>query len=336
MGEREAYISALISNINAAPECGEPVKSVYFGGGTPTVLKGEQLYRVLYALDEKYHIKNAERTLEVNPDSVGTAAESFPLWFNRFSMGVQSFDDGELSLLGRRHNAAEAEKAYKIMRGFADNINLDLIIGIPLPGHEKTFKKSLEKLISLEPEHVSVYILKYEQGTPMYGLRDRELSDDIVSELYLYASDELSAHGYEHYEISNFSKPGRRSVHNSAYWKQERYLAFGPGAYGFDGTTRYHYAKDTKGFISSGGKVLPLTDEILDADALKSERIMLSLRMSDGIDGRLFSEIISDPAKKRYTDILLKNKLARIGADGSFALTLEGWLVSNSIIEELM
>lgn len=333
---REKYVSALISQIESSSDLNEPVKSVYFGGGTPSVLTEKQLYSVLDSLDKKFNISSAERTLEVNPDSVYTAKSEKLLWFNRFSMGVQSFDDEELHLLGRRHTAVEAEKAYSFLRNFASNINLDLIIGIPSENHSEKLKRSLDKMIELNPEHSSVYILKYEEGTPMYSYLDSALPDDEVSDLYLYVSETMRKSGYEHYEISNYAKKGFRSVHNCAYWEQEKYLAFGTGAYGFDGKNRYHFEKNIAEYISLNGKVSPVTDESLDEWHVFDEKVILGLRMSDGIDKNIYAEICKYPVKKHFCENLMKNKMARILPDGSFALTPEGWLVSNTIIEELM
>ncbi len=333
---REKYVEALISQINSAENLHDTVKSVYFGGGTPSVLSEKQLYSVLESLDKKYSISSAERTLEVNPDSVSTAESENLLWFNRFSMGVQSFDDEELELLGRRHSSYEAEKAYDFLRKISSNINLDLIIGIPSENHSEKLENSLEKLISLEPQHSSVYILKYEEGTPMYKMADKALSDEEVSDLYLYVSEKMQSNGYEHYEISNYAKKGLRSVHNCAYWNQEKYLAFGTGAYGFDGKNRYHFKKNISEYISLNGKVAPVIDEVLDSDQLYSEKIILGLRMSDGIGSEIYSGLCADTRKKRFCDNLLKNNMAKIHPNGNFALTPQGWLVSNTIIEELM
>jgi len=333
---REKYVSALISQINSSLDLNEPVRSVYFGGGTPSVLTEKQLYSVLEALDKKFNINFAEKTLEVNPDSVLTAKSEKALWFNRVSMGVQSFDDDELRLLGRRHTAEEAEKAYFYLREFSSNINLDLIIGTPFENHSENLKESLNKLIELNPEHASVYILKYEEGTPLYSLVDSSLPDDVVSDLYLYVSETMRKNGYEHYEISNYARKGFRSLHNCAYWEQEKYLAFGTGAYGFDGKKRYHFEKNVSEYIALNGQVLPVTDEILETPQILAEKVILGLRMSDGISEDIYTDICKDFAKKRFCENLIRNKMARILPDGSFALTPEGWLVSNTIIEELM
>lgn len=333
---REKYVTALISQINSSTELSEPIRSVYFGGGTPTVLSEKQLYRVLEALDKKYNITSAERTLEVNPDSVFNAESEKMMWFNRFSMGVQSFNDDELKLLGRRHTVDEAEKAYYFLRKFASNINLDLIIGIPSENHSENLKNSLAKLISLGPEHSSVYILKYEEGTPMYSYLDSALPDDEVSDLYLYVSETMTKNGYEHYEISNYAKKGFRSVHNCAYWEQEKYLAFGTGAYGFDGKKRYHFEKNLLEYIDLNGKVTPITDETLDSEQTYSEKILLGMRLSDGVDRHIYEDLSKDYHKNIFCDNLIKNKLATVLPNGNFALTPKGWLVSNSIIEELM
>ena len=333
---REKYVAALINQITSADSLSEPVHSVYFGGGTPSVLTEKQLCLILESLDKKFNITAAERTLEVNPDSVLSAKSEGLLWFNRFSMGVQSFNDDELRLLGRRHTAAEAEQAYYYLRKFASNINLDLIIGIPSENHSEKLKKSLEKLVSLKPEHSSVYILKYEEGTPMYSYLDSALPDDEVSDLYIYVSETMEARGYEHYEISNYAKKGFRSAHNCAYWQQEKYLAFGTGAYGFDGNKRYHFEKNVSEYITLNGNVLPITDEVMTPEQLAAEKVLLGLRMADGIAPNIYNEICNDPAKKRFCQNLIKNGMAKVLPDGSFALTPKGWLVSNTIIEEFI
>lgn len=333
---RNSYVAALINQINSAESTNEEIRSVYFGGGTPSVLSEKQLTDVMEAIDRKFNVSKAERTLEVNPDSVWVAKSLSPIWFNRFSMGVQSFNDEELKLLGRRHTSEEAVKAYEFLRGFADNINLDLMIGLPSKDHEKNLEKSLDKLLSLNPTHSSVYILKYEEGTPIFKMIDSAMDDEKVSDLYLYVSERMTEAGYEHYEISNFARDGLRSVHNFAYWEQKPYLAFGTGAYGFDGKNRYHFEKNLTEYISKNGLVPKITDETLDGDSLNEEKIMLGLRTSDGIDRALYSDILMNARKKALCQKLLKENLARLTSTGAFALTPKGWLVSNEIIEELV
>lgn len=333
---KAAYTAALVHSISDSEKTGDRVSSVYFGGGTPTVLTSNQLSNIVEALDKKFNISDAERTLEVNPDSVKNAKIFGSLGFNRFSMGVQSFNDFELRLAGRRHNSEQAVKAYEYLRTFADNVNLDLMLGFPSENHPEHFRESLSKLISLNPEHVSVYMLKYESGTPFYELSDKALPDDIISDLYLYASEVLEKYGYEHYEISNFAQNGFRSAHNISYWNRGRYLAFGPGAYGFDGKVRWHYEKNTADFIARNGDVRKIVDEIQDEDAMFSEKIILGLRMSDGIDEKTYKTVVSDSKKKKLCENLILTGLAKKTSAGGFALTAEGWLVSNTVIEKLM
>lgn len=230
------YVDCLIREIKMRGH-GEKADTVYFGGGTPSLLSAEQISRILGAVHDTFDIDSAaEITLEANPATIDPEKLGAfrSLGINRLSMGVQSTDDEVLKYLGRAHTAARARKDVQDARraGFT-NINMDLIFAVPGTSVEDVMK-DLERLVSLEPEHISFYSLQLEEGTPFF--RDfeegrlQEVSDDVDREMYHRGCDFLRDHGYEHYEISNFARPGRRSRHNSKYWSMAPYWGFGLGA----------------------------------------------------------------------------------------------------------
>lgn len=328
---RENYVRALVNGIEHC-ESDVSVRSVYIGGGTPSVLSAEQLVRILSAVRSRFEVDDgAEITVEMNPENVsGTLVRALvENGVGRVSMGVQSFVDGELSLLGRKGSAAVCETAFETLRNCGvENISLDLMLAIPSQT-EKTLAYSLEKTLSLRPEHISAYLLKVEKNT-LFGRRGvAEADEDIQRALYLQTCKTLEDAGYEHYEISNFAKKGFRSVHNSSYWQGVPYLCFGCGASGFDGVRRYKYGVSVDEYIRSDGLVLPETEEILDGKDLLGERIMLSLRTSDGVSRSLLTD-----AQIRFLKSLESAGLT-LEKPGGFRLTDEGFLLSNTIILKL-
>ena len=333
----KAYVSALENQIIHSEYAGSKLKSVFFGGGTPSLLSPQQYTRILNALDTTFDITSAEITTELNPDSVyNILSDGLEHRFTRFSMGVQSFDDEELAHLGRIHNAAQAKNAFYALRNAgAENINIDIMLALPGKNHLDILKNTLDSAIALSPEHISAYILTPEKGTPLFD-KIASVSDDLSDNSYLMACDMLENAGYEHYEISNFAKKGSRCVHNMCYWTQQEYLAFGPSACGFDGKRRYRINCSTDEYIEKNGLVTPDVEETLDDKSLKSEKIMLSLRLSDGLNKQTFDEICENEEKKRFVDYLLSSSLAVINKSGGISLTNRGFLVSNRIISELM
>ena len=269
----EAYVSALENNILHTEKKGAVLDSVYFGGGTPSLLKPDQYLRILNALEAVFDISGAEITTELNPESVSNLLDYRLIKrFTRFSMGVQSFDDSELNILGRLHNSREATDCYNKLRSFgANNINIDIMLALPGKDHFRNLNNTLDTVVSLSPEHVSAYILTPESGTPLFK-RYNPVSDDITSKLYLTVCEKLEQAGYEHYEISNFAKKGYRCAHNMCYWNQRGYLAFGPSACGFDGVRRYRYSCSTEEYISENGLVEPVIEETLSESDLSREK----------------------------------------------------------------
>lgn len=325
----DSYLTALIREIKQwGGKINRPIDTIYLGGGTPSLLN-HHLVPLLNAVYESFNVlENAEITLEVNPaDNIFEILKNAKTaGINRISIGAQSGDDNELLSLGRRHTADDTKNAVKIARelGF-NNISLDLMLGLP-DSNCDSLKKSLDFLIKLNPEHISAYILKIEENTRFYKLREslNLPDDDAVSDQYLYMCDYLESKGFSHYEISNFCKNDNSSRHNLKYWKCEEYLGLGPSAHSFLDGKRFFYPRDLKAFIN-GNSPTP------DGDGGDmTEQIMLALRLNSGIK----TELLPNAAKAKC-ELFAKNNLATL-ENGVFSLTNKGMLLSNSIISEIL
>jgi oxygen-independent coproporphyrinogen III oxidase len=280
------------------------VDTVYFGGGTPSLLEPDLLQRMMVAIRETFAADLSEATMEADPETVeaAKAAAWVRAGINRVSFGVQSFSDKELIASGRMHRRADIHRAVPILRDAGiRNISFDLIAGLPFQT-EETWSESLEELKKLEPAHVSVYLLEVDEGSRL----GKELlaggqrysagavpSDDDMADSYETACELLEAAGYHHYEISNWAKPGFESKHNLKYWRREAYLGFGAGAHSFSGTKRWANAHDAAAYVGAiMGERLPAEqlEPVTRASALEEE-LFLGLRQLDGIDlGRIERE----------------------------------------------
>lgn len=306
--------------------CDRPFDTVYIGGGTPSLL-GDRIIGLTEAVRRNFDIvPDAEITAEMNPTSAGkeflTAAKAAGV--NRLSVGLQSALDEELARLGRRHSADDAAETVAVARdiGF-DNISLDLMIGLP-QSTLKTLEQSLDFVQNLLPEHISAYILKIEDGTPLSRRAGLEMpDDDAVAEQYLFMCERLETAGYKHYEISNFAKDGYESRHNLKYWRTEEYLGIGPSAHSFLGGKRFYYPRDLNAFLNAPCTV----DDGLGGDM--EEHIMLALRLSDGFDFKDYPEVLP-----------FLRKLCTVGfgtlSHTRFSLNNRGMAVSNSVITEIL
>lgn len=337
------YVQALETQLfEIAPRAERHVvDSVYFGGGTPTLLGSKRLVRLLKSIQKKYHVtRDAEITLEANPESAGDFKELRALrrtGFNRLSLGMQSADDGELRSIGRIHTAAQVKTAVEAARKAKfTNLSLDLIYGLPGQSLE-TWQKNLTAAVDLAPQHLSCYGLKVEEGTPLFRRRESERfpDDEAQAEMYLWTVDYLHRHGFFQYEISNFARTGFESRHNLKYWTLGEYAGFGPGAHSDFGSVRYAYEKDLEGYIAgvkAGGPLLSENECIppLDRD---TEWIMLGLRTVWGLDPKVFENRF----RRRFDCFLpFLDKCRQTGyaveEDGRWHLTPNGFLVSNQII----
>lgn len=285
-------VTAILKEIEQSPHLGRPAKTIFFGGGTPTFLSAGDLGRLLDAVMKAHPpTSDCEITSEANPGTVDS--QKFGAMrragFNRISIGAQSFRDDELHRLGRAHSSREIERAVKSARdaGF-ENINLDLMFA--LPEQLKTmWKNNLWRSIELGTEHLSLYCLTIEGNTRFYKLFLKGLlnlpDDSGQIEMYDLAVEMAQAAGFQQYEISNFAKPGKECRHNLCYWRCEEYVAYGPGAVERIGDRRWTHVKHPKLYcerIESNGD-LACESETLNAETLRFERIMLGLRLNEGI-----------------------------------------------------
>ena len=311
------------------------IHTVYFGGGTPSMLSVEQIGRVLGEL-RKYYVfdADAEITTEANPSDINE--EKLRGWkklgINRLSIGIQSFQDAQLKQIGRRHNAEQARQAVRMARdaGF-ENISIDLMYGLPGETLEE-WKEDVEEALKLEVEHVSAYCLSYEEGTPLTRALMRkeieEVDEETENAMYDWLTERLSRAGLERYEVSNFAKKGFESQHNSSYWNGIPYLGLGAGAHSYDGASRQWNVANLKKYMSEimKGKV-PMKREKLTETEMYNERVMLGLRTSKGITA-------TDELLRKAHPYVATGKL-RI-TEGKIIASLEGINILNTIITDLM
>ncbi|MDD4874175.1 MAG: radical SAM family heme chaperone HemW [Dehalococcoidales bacterium] len=337
-----SYIKALKKELSLRA-CVCNIGSVYFGGGTPSLLSPEQLSEILSSVKKHYLVaNNAEITIEANPGTVNAAylAAIKKVGINRLSLGIQSFNDTELTMLGRIHNAAEARDAVADARsaGF-DNLNVDLIYGLPGQTIEE-WRDSLEEAIQLSPEHISQYALTLEPEEPLFKeIKAGKLPDislDVTASQYQMAENILQNHGYIHYEISNWSKPGKECRHNLVYWQGAEYLGLGVAAHSYIERRRTGNTDDIDRYTASlSQNVLPLliVDEKINFDLEIAESIILSLRLCRGINIKDFEKQFGIDIMKNYTkriEELREYELIEFD-EGYMRLTSKGRLLGNEV-----
>jgi putative oxygen-independent coproporphyrinogen III oxidase len=321
---------------------GLSLETVFFGGGTPSLLSAEDMASILHAIRTRFAVETSvELTVECNPESV--SVEKLGAYraagVNRISLGVQSLDDSILPVLGRLHDAGGARRAFEGARaaGF-DNVSVDLMYG--LPGQDATtWARSVEGVLAWGPEHLSAYGLTLDAGslwavTGVPGLP----GEAAVVEQYWTLARTAAARGFEHYEISNYARPGFRSRHNQIYWRAAEYLACGPGACGFVGDVRYGNVKAVTRYCAAlEDGVLPIdTTERLTARQRLGERLVLGLRLADGVPRAWLDERAAGdaPLARRLGTWREAGVLAE--RDDRIALTESGFLVSDSVFVELL
>lgn len=329
------------------------VSSIFFGGGTPTILEGYQLAAILETVKEHFNITiDAEITVECNPGTLtaGKAEKLVQAGFNRLSMGLQSADDRELQLLGRIHNFAQFLESYDLARkaGF-QNINVDLMSA--LPGQTlKSWQDTLQKVTALRPEHISAYSLIIEEGTRFYqwygkGQTDQEKypplpDEDAERQMYERTEGILEEYGFHRYEISNYAREGKECRHNLGYWSRVEYLGIGLGASSFISNTRYHLCTDMISYIERIGSGEDLREEIevLTKEDAMEEFMFLGLRRMQGISGTQFENCFGNTIEEIYGDVLEKleqEKMLEVKED-KIRLTKRGIDVSNYVFCEFL
>jgi oxygen-independent coproporphyrinogen-3 oxidase len=321
------------------------VETIYFGGGTPGLLGPKRLSYLLKKIRSYYEVSpDAEITLETNPAvlRMDDYAKLRRAGFNRISIGVQSFNDDELEVLGRIHTASQAAKSVQSARkaGF-DNINIDIMFGLPSQT-EAELRETLETAVLLNPDHISFYGLKIEPNTPFADIQNElHLPDDEqYAKLYLYGVNALESQGYYQYEISNFAKDGYACRHNLKYWKLYEYVGFGPAAYSYLNFHRYGTPRNLRSYVDcmlQGRPVQRVDEETIDSAGQLKEYVMMSLRLTEGINRMVYQARFG-----KSFDLLDRffQKLSTAGfakeTDKGWRLTPRGFLISNTIIRTLM
>ena len=349
------YVHALIQEISVWKEVNSPETgdTIYFGGGTPSLLRVIQLESILNAVRNRFSVgTDTEVTLEINPGDGGVDRESrlatMREWrrigINRASFGAQTFDDRELKMLGRTHDSVAIGQTFTLLReaGFT-NINFDLIAGLPnqtLAG----WKRNLQRALTLKPEHLSLYLLDVHEGTPLHeqitrGMRPHP-DEDLAADMYAVMIEEVCAAGYEHYEISNFCLPGFASRHNTKYWMREPYYGFGNSAHSHDGARR-RWANERD--AAKYGEVIarghsPIVERTeLSEDDVRSEVIFLGLRLMSGVNLESYRAQFGGDLRDQYNgeiDRLKEAGLIEIDSE-ILKLTPRGALLSNEVFAVL-
>ena len=311
--------------------------TIYFGGGTPTALNIAQLEFLLRGFHGQLDLSElVEWTIEANPGSVSArkAAVLKKFGINRISLGVQSWDDHLLKLLGREHNAQQAEHSFHLLRaaGFS-NINIDLMFGLPGQTIEQ-WGLTLQKTTALQPDHISAYCLTYEEDTEFflrYACGEFRQDTDMDAEFFEVAMSILKDAGYEHYEISNYARPGFSSAHNRAYWLGNDYLGIGPSAVSTVGTRRWQNVCDYRTYIARvlSGQSPCASKENLTNEMKRMERIALSLRTRDGVRASDLKRFAQQTNEFIALGLLQKS-------NGNFVLTRKGKAVADSVTEEFL
>ena len=339
--------------IEAVASAENTVNTLYIGGGTPSVLPLSVLRQALQALETAgVRSQYKEFTVEVNPEDIVEKGPEYveqllKMGVNRVSMGVQSFDDGILKWMNRRHNADTAVKAYNILETVGvENISIDIIFGFPQLT-PSLWDETLEKALSISskgnlPKHISSYQLSVEPGSALASLLEKgawdEAADDVCEVQYSHLCQVLKSAGYHHYEISNFALPGYEAVHNSAYWRHVPYVGLGPGAHSFiidGGYVRKWNEPDLVSYenaMSSGDISLVQGGEILDREQIAIEKIMLALRTSDGVPERyLWDNCLAS----KVEGALASGNLIRAGHD-MIRIPEEKFFVSDGVISSIL
>ena len=339
----ERYVCAVVEEIRSWRDADNRVDTIYFGGGTPSLLRPSQLDRILLALHDHFEIDNSpEITLEINPGSVNAEKlrEFERLGINRASFGAQTFDDAELAKLGRSHTAADTLKTFAELRraGFA-NVSFDLIAGLPgqtLAG----WRQNIDVALELQPEHLSFYLLEVHSGTPLAEHIRRGIQpapdDDLAGVMYEWMLERASEAGYEHYEISNLCRPGFHSRHNVKYWTGAPYYGFGCSAHSYDSHThRWSNHRDVLKYVElveAGASPIVDEQQLSEID-VRAEAVFLGMRLMQGIDIRRYRESFGVDLRAEHAadlDRFCKAGLIEFSGD-QVRLTRSGALLSNEV-----
>lgn len=344
---RKKYINAVCREMELRKNyIREPFSTIYLGGGTPSLLDEAELTKLFLYINNVYDVdRNAEITMECNPDDITPKFTNMlsRLPINRVSMGAQTFADSRLRFLHRRHNSDEVKHAVKLLREAGiKNISIDLMFGFPDESLSQ-WKEDISAALALNVEHISAYSLMYEEDTPLWKMLDtgkvKEIDEELSLTMFKELVCQLTDAGYEHYEISNFARPGYRSRHNSSYWHQVPYIGLGAAAHSFDLNSRQWNVADLKLYIEEiNNGIIPMEREELDNDTTFNDIITTALRTSDGIDlnaletrlGKRYRNTLISAAGKHLEQGLLEIRHDRL------RLTAEGIFISDMVMSDLM
>lgn len=344
---RKKYINAVCREMELRKNyIREPFSTIYLGGGTPSLLDEAELTKLFLYINNVYDVdRNAEITMECNPDDITPEFTNMlsRLPINRVSMGAQTFADSRLRLLHRRHNSDEVKHAVKLLREAGiKNISIDLMFGFPDESLSQ-WKEDISAALALNVEHISAYSLMYEEDTPLWKMLDtgkvKEIDEELSLTMFKELVCQLTDAGYEHYEISNFARPGYRSRHNSSYWHQVPYIGLGAAAHSFYLNSRQWNVADLKLYIEEiNNGIIPMEREELDNDTTFNDIITTALRTSDGIDlnametrlGKRYRNTLISAAGKHLEQGRLEIRHDRL------RLTAEGIFISDMVMSDLM
>ena len=317
------------------------VNTVYFGGGTPSCLDESDFEKIFNTIYDCFGSSFEEVTIECNPDDITLPyAKILKKYANRISLGIQTFNNDQLKLINRRHNAEEAIKAVNIIKEVGiSNISIDLIFGFP----KETLADwlfDINQAIKLDVQHVSAYSLMFEEGTKLYHLLQKEkieqISEELSVEMYDVLIDKLSEAGLAQYEISNFAKPGFESRHNSSYWNETPYLGVGPSAHSYNLSTRSWNVSNVSQYAKSISKdILPLEEEQIDEITRYNDLITTALRTKEGIHLNTLQEDYAQYLLEQSSEFIKEGTMIKT-SDNRLALTRKGYYISDAIMAELI
>ncbi|MGM0411195.1 MAG: radical SAM family heme chaperone HemW [Bacillota bacterium] len=324
----------------------EKVKTIYFGGGTPSLISTKSLAELLNLIDNNFSLaNNIEISIEANPESLNeNKIKAYKnQHINRISLGVQSFNEQELKLLGRLHDSKRAKKVIYAIKKHFDNFSFDLIFAIPGQSFSK-WKNNLNTAIKIDPPHISIYNLQIEEETLLYKrLKNNELKtikEELDAKMYEYTIKELKKYSFKQYEISNFAKKGYESKHNLCYWKYEPYLGLGPAAHSFTSKTRFYNPSSLEKYIeevnTNGNGIKDFN--ILTLEQKMSEKMIMGLRLTNGVKFKDFYNQFNRELKNVYRkeiDELLEKKLIEVN-ENRVKLTEKGKLLGNKVFMEFI
>lgn len=344
---KTAYADALCKELQLRTDyVSETIETIYFGGGTPSLMPVQLLQTILKTIFQHYHVnKNAEITMECNPDDITSPFVSAlkAMGVNRVSLGVQTFSDERLALIRRRHSAADVKKAIQcLQRHEIYNISIDLMFGFP----NETLNDwafDIKRALALKVTHISAYSLMFEESTPLYDMLEKgeikEVPEDVSLNMYKMLIAQLKENGYEQYEISNFALPGFRSRHNSSYWKRIPYIGIGAAAHSYNITSRQWNISNVQQYIATIGKnSIPMEIEHLDKPTMYDDWITTAMRTCEGIDLRELHQEFGEKYEKYFMDqaqqYLNRGWLEQV--NNHIRLTQQGLFVSDMVMSDLM